>query len=234
MTDVTDQHVTHEDEADTSTIDSLRALALEHEFDYQDADPSLTQRWGAPPFSNPGHPRALDVVNSERDGLPVVAFRFTVSEQERSASASTGYGGGLKLTIPGVEDSYLVVAAALPSPLPRFALAPQDGAVDEVPYGHVFELEDPGLAERYDVYAADGDVASAVMHLDAVQRIREHRTVDWRVEGRDVIAVDPLGDGERTVEEVLATIDAVAAIAKGIGADAYGRHKPRAAYPPPG
>jgi hypothetical protein len=225
MVDVTDE--------DISTIDSLRALALEHGFEYRDADPALVDRWGAPPFSAIGHRRALDVVTSERDGFPVIAFRFVVGELARTADASSGYGGGLKLTLPEVEDSYLVVAAALPSPLPRFALVPHDDAVDEVPYGLGFECEDEDLAERYDVYAADPDTAGAVLHLDAVAKIRDHRTVDWRAEGRDVIAVDRLYSLERSVDDVLAMVDAVVTIARGIGTDAYARYKAPAAYPPP-
>ncbi|SRR6266508_2340665 len=225
MGDVTDE--------DISTIDSLRALALEHGFEYRDADPALVDRWGTPPFAAIGHRRALDVATGERDGFEVVAFRFVVGEAARSADAAAGYGGGLKLKLPELYDAYLVVAAALPSPLPRFALVPHDDAVDEVPYGLGFECEDEDLAERYEVYAADADTAGSVLHLDAVAKIRNHRTVDWRVEGRDVIAVDPLHSLERSVDEVLATVDAVVGIARGIGTDAYARYKAPAAYPPP-
>src|SRR5919197_169175 len=185
MVDVTDE--------DISTIDSLRALALEHGFEYRDADPALVDRWGAPPFSAIGHRRALDVVTSGREGAPVIAWRCGGGEPARTAEASSGYGGGLKLALPEVEDSYLVVAAALPSPLPRFALVPHDDAVDEVPYGLGFECEDEDLAERYDVYAADPDTAGAVLHLDAVAKIRDHRTVDWRAEGRGGNAGDRAG-----------------------------------------
>jgi hypothetical protein len=230
---VTEQNPSEDLAEDISTIDSLRELALEHGFEYRDADPSLVDRWGAPPFSGFGHRRALDVVTAERDGFPVVAFRFVVGERGRTAGAESNFGGGLRLSLPEVFDGYLVVAAALPSPLPRFALAPQEGAADEVPYGHGFESEDDDLAERYDVYAADPETAGAVLHLDAVAKIRDHRTVDWRVEGRDVLVVDPLGDGERSVEDILATVDAVVAIAKGIGSDAYARFKAPSAYPPP-
>ncbi|MGH3656885.1 MAG: hypothetical protein ACRDUA_09510 [Micromonosporaceae bacterium] len=218
---------------DISTIDSLRELAIDHGFAYRDADSSLVDRWGAPPFSGFGHRRALDVVTTEREGFPVVAFRFMIGELARTAGAESSFGGGLKLSLPEIVDGYLVVAAALPSPLPRFALAPQEGAVDEVPYGHGFESEDGDLAERYDVYAADPETAGAVLHLDAVAKIREHRTVDWRVEGRDVLVVDPLGDGERSVEDILATVDAVVTIAKGVSSDAYAQFKAPSAYPPP-
>ena len=233
MGDVTEQTAPEDFDDDISTIDSLRALALEHGYDYRDADWSLVDRWGAPPFTAAGHRRALDVVTSTQNGFEVVAFRFVVAEAARTASATASYGGGLSLNLPEVADSYLVVAAALPSPLPRFALAPKEGAVDEVPYGLVFECEDPDLAERYDVHAADGDVAGAVLHLDAVDKIREHRVVDWRVEGRDVIAVDPLGDDERSVADILATVAAVTAIAAGVGNDAYKTYKTPAGYPPP-
>lgn len=216
-----------------STIDSLRTLALEHDFEYRDADPALVDRWGAPPFSGFGHRRALDVVTGEREGVAVLAFRFVVGEMGRSAQATSGVGGGLRLTLPETCEEYLVVAAALPSPLPRFSLAPQDGAVDEVPFGYAFECEDPDLAERYDAYAVDSEVAGAVLHRDAVARLREHRTVDWRVEGRDVIAVDRAHPAERSVTDVLATVDAVVTIARGIGGDAYARYKSPSAYPPP-
>lgn len=233
MGDVTEQTASDELDDEISTIDSLRALALEHGYDYHDTDWSLVDRWGAPPFTAAGHRRALDVVTGNQDGYEVAAFRFAVAEAARAAQAESTFGGGLRLSLPEVADTYLVVAAALPSPLPRFALAPKEGAVDEVPFGHVFECEDPGLAERYDVYAADGEVASAVLHVAAVDKIREHRVVDWRVEGRDVIAVDPLGGDERSVAEILATVSAVVAIASGIGNDAYQKHKTPAGYPPP-
>src|SRR5690606_28626231 len=88
------------DEDDISTIDSLRALALEHGFDYRDADSSLVDRWGAPPFTELGHRRALDVVTGERNGFDVVAFRFVVGERERTGNAVAGYGGGLSLRLP--------------------------------------------------------------------------------------------------------------------------------------
>ncbi|MGH3648065.1 MAG: hypothetical protein ACRDTM_12925 [Micromonosporaceae bacterium] len=224
--------MTDEQTDDVSTIDSLRALALEHGFDYRDADPGLVDRWGAPPFAAVGHRRALDVVTAERGGFPVVAYRFVVAEHDRTAGAQSGFGGGLKLDIPEIFEQYVVVAAALPSPLPRFALVPREGAIDEVPYGYAFECEDPGLAERYDVYAADPGTAGAVMHLSAVEKIRAHRDVDWRVEGRDVIAVDQTSSAERSVEELLETLDAVVAIAAGIDTDAYARYKAPAGYPP--
>ncbi|MGH3735877.1 MAG: hypothetical protein ACRDT6_09690 [Micromonosporaceae bacterium] len=222
--------MTEELSDDVSTIDSLRALALEHGFDYRDADPGLVDRWGAPPFSGLGHRRALDVVTAEQGGFPVVAYRFVLGERGRTAGAQAGFGGGVKLEIPAIDEQYLVVAAALPSPLPRFALAPHDDAIDEVPYGFAFECEDPGLAERYDVYATDPDTAGAVLHLEAVAAIREHRTVDWRVEGRDVIAVEALTD-ERSVAEIQQTIAAVVAIAGGVGTDAYARFKAPAGHP---
>lgn len=222
--------MTEEQTDDVSTIDSLRALALEHGFDYRDADPALVDRWGAPPFAAVGHRRALDVVTGERGGFPVVAFRFVVAERPRTAGARSGFGGGLNLEIPEIEEQYLVVAAALPSPLPRFALVPHADAIDEIPFGYPFETEDPGLAERYDVYAADPGTAGAVMHLRAVEAIREHRDVDWRVEGRDVIAVELLED-ERSAEQLLATLDAVVAIAGGVDTDAYARYKAPAGYP---
>jgi hypothetical protein len=229
---VTEERVAEEAE-EISTIDSLRALALEHDFDYRDADPALVDRWGAPPFAAAGHRRALDVVTGERDGVEVVAFRFVVAETARSTQATSGVGGGLRLTLPEIADEYLVVAAALPSPLPRFSLTPQDGALDEVPFGYDFECEDPGLAERYDVYAADQDTAGAVLHEAAVAKLREHRTLDWRVEGRDVIAVERLDSEERSVSDVLATVDAVVTIVHGIETEAFARWKAPAAYPPP-
>lgn len=224
--------VTEELSDEISTIDSLRALALEHGFDYRDSDASLADRWGAPPFAAVGHRRALDVVTAERGGFPVVAFRFVVAERYRTVGAKSGFGGGLNLEMPEIDEQYVVVAAALPSPLPRFALAPSDNAIDEVPYGHAFECEDPGLAERYDVYAADPGTAGAVMHLRAVEAIRKHRDVDWRVEGRDVIAVDRLYSLERSTEEILETVDAVVTIAGGIDTEAYARFKAPAGYPP--
>ncbi|MGH3715082.1 MAG: hypothetical protein ACRDT4_16700 [Micromonosporaceae bacterium] len=229
---MTDEQHLADDPAEVSTIDSLRSLALEHGFDYRDADATLVDRWGAPPFPSVGHRRALDVVTGERGGFPVVAFRFVVAERDRTAGAQAGFGGGVKLAIPEVFEQYVVVAAALPSPLPRFALAPREGAIDEVPFGDVFECEDPGLAERYDVYAADPGTAGAVLHLDAVEKIRAHRDLDWRVEGRDIIAVEQTYSLERSAEEILETLDAVVAIAAGIDTDAYARYKAPAGYPP--
>jgi len=222
-----------EEAEEISTIDSLRALALEHDFDYRDADPALVDRWGAPPFSAIGHRRALDVVTGQRDGVEVIGFRFVVGEMARSTQATSGVGGGLRLTLPEIAEEYLVIAAALPSPLPRFSLVPQDDAVDELPFGFAFETEDPDLAERYDVYAADGETAGAVLHEAAVAKLREHRTLDWRVEGRDVIAVERLDAQERSLAEVLATVEAVVTVVKGIGTEAFARWKAPSGYPTP-
>jgi hypothetical protein len=223
-----------EEAEEISTIDSLRALALEHDFDYRDADPALVDRWGAPPFSSVGHRRALDVVTGQRNGVEVIGLRFVVGEMARTSQATSGVGGGLRLSLPEVADEYLVVAAALPSPLPRFSLVPQDHhAVDEVPFGFEFECQDSRLAERYDVYAADADTAGAVLHHAAVATLREHRTVDWRVEGRDVIAVERLDSGERSAAEILDTVDAVVTIVKGIGTEAFARWKTPSGYPAP-
>lgn len=216
-----------------STIDSLRTLALEDGFDYRDAAPDLVDRWGAPPFSALGHRRAFDVLTGRRRDVDVVAFRFVVGEMGRTAHATNAATGGVRLTLPETTEEYLVVAAALPSPLPRFSLAPQEDAIDEIPYGLAFECEDENLAERYDVYAADVDTAGAVMHKAAVEMLREHRTVDWRVEGRDVIAVERMTGSERSVEEVLATIDTVVTIVSGIETEAFARWKAPTAYPPP-
>jgi hypothetical protein len=229
---VTQEQVTEEPE-ELSTIDSLRTLALEDGFDYRDADPRLVDRWGAPPFSAVGHRRALDVLTGQRDGVEVVAFRFVVGEMGRTAHAANAATGGVRLTLPETAEEYLVVAAALPSPLPRFSLAPQEDAIDEIPYGYAFECEDADLAEQYDVYAADVETAGAVMHKAAVAKLREHRTVDWRVEGRDVIAVERLAASERSSDEVLATIDTVVTIVQGIETGAFARWKAPAGYPPP-
>ncbi len=217
---------------EVSTIESLRALALEHGFDYASGDPSLVDRWSAPPFSDFGHRRALDVVYGERDGFPVVAFRFVVGESARDGKAEASYGGGIRMTLPAVQRSHLVVAVALPGPLPRVSLVPTDDPVDDDPFGYVFETEDEGLAARYDVYGVDGDAASALLHLDAVTAIRKHRTVDWRLDGRDLLAVEPADAPERSVEEILETIDALTTIAKGIPTDLYGKYSPRRTYPP--
>ena len=136
------------------------------------------------------------------------------------------------------DAQWLVVAVPLPAGLPRFSLVPRqdpvdDEPVDDEPFGYEFETEDADLGRRYVVYAADGDVAAGVLHLDAVQVLRTHRTVDSRVEGRDLLAVEPAAHREYGPEDIQATIDALARIAAGIPAELFGRYEPVPAYPPP-
>src|SRR5439155_4121305 len=131
------------------------------------------------------------------------------------------------------DAQWLVVAVPLPAGLPRFSLVPRQDPVDDEPFGYEFETEDADLGRRYVVYAADGDVAAGVLHLDAVQVLRTHRTVDWRVEGRDLLAVEPAARREYGPEDIQATIDALARIAAGIPAELFGRYEPVPAYRPP-
>lgn len=232
-----------EDGPDTS--ESLRILALEHGFTFRHADPAFAARFTGPPCDAPGQRYAYDVVTGERDGVPVAAFRLQVvtgltgtyaGEHKRAFSFGSHVlaeeSGHLKLTTAGISE-YLVVTAALEGPMAPFALVPHEYAVDGDPFGFVFEAEDSDIAERYEVYATDGEVASAVLHLAAVERLRGHRTVDWRIEGRDVLAVERLGEVECTAEELLETMDVLAEIVHGIPAEAYQRYAEAAAYPPP-
>lgn len=237
------------DVADTDdgpdTSESLRTLALEHGFTFRHSDPAFAGRFTGPPFDAPTQRYAHDVVTGQRDGVPVVAFRLLVvtgmsgtytGEHKRTFSFGSTVlaeeGGNIDLAAGGAASEYLVVAAALEGPVGPFALVPHEYAVDADPFGYVFEAEDSDVAERYEVYAADGEVASAVLHLGAVERLRGHRTVDWRVEGRDVLAVERLGELECTAEELLETMDVLVEIAQGIPKELYDRYTEAPAYPP--
>lgn len=240
----TDTDADTEDGPDTS--ESLRTLALEHGFAFRHADPAFAARFTGPPFDTPAQRYAYDVVTAQRDGVPMAAFRLQVvtgmagtytGQHKRAFSfGSTVLAeeeGKLALAAAGDVAEYLVVTAALAGPVGPFALVPHDDAVDGDPFGYDFEAEDPDVAERYGVYAADGEVAAAVLHVAAVERLHRHRTVDWRIEGRDVIAVERLGDQECTAEELLETMDLLAEIVHGIPKELYDRYTEAEAYPPP-
>lgn len=233
------------DDAAPDTSEALRTLALEHGFSYQHTDPGFARRFTGPPFDEPAERYAYDVVTSQRGGVPVAAFRLQVvgglvgtyaGQHKRTFSfGSTVLAeeeGKVELAAASDITEYLVVAAALAGPLASFSLVPHEYAVDGDPFGYVFEAEDPDIAERYEVYAVDGAVASAVLHLEAVERLRKHRTVDWRIEGRDVVVVERLGELECAPDEVLETMDALAEIVNGIPAELYDQYAEAEPYPP--
>ncbi|MEV6526612.1 hypothetical protein AB0M43_32235 [Longispora sp. NPDC051575] len=193
---------------DVFTVDSLRGVALAQGWSYRENDQGFADRWGGPPFDTwSGSKRAADVVSGEYRERPVVAFCLL-----------TG------------DENFLVVATSLPGRLPRFALAPPVGAVDPGPFGYGFEAEDPDLAQKYEVYAADADLAAAVLHVDAVAMLRKHRSMDWRIEGRDLLAIERM-DREVSEDELLGTLDALVTIAVGIPSGLFDRYPTPTPYP---
>lgn len=197
------------------TSDALRATALDRDWSYREQDRALPARWCGAPFDGPSAGQALDVITGPHREFPVLAFRYQPE--------------------PGGEDAYLVAAAALPGPLPRMALVPQDDPVDLNPYGYDFEPEDALLATRYTICVEREELAGTLLHLGAVRRLREFRPVDWRVEGRDLLAVarDGTGaDGGFEVDDVTELLDALVDVAQGIPAELYRRYPARPGYPP--
>ncbi len=190
------------------TVASLRNLALEHGWHYREDEPSFADRWGAPPFDTwRGSKRAADVVSGSYRDHAVALFCLMTH-----------------------DENYLVASLALTSRLPRFALVPLEGAVDADPFGLAFEAEDPGLAKTYEVYAIDADLAATVLHIDAVNALRGHRQMDWRIEGRDLLAIEPLGR-EFSEEDLTATLDVLVTVANGIPSGIYSRYPAPIAYP---
>jgi hypothetical protein len=195
------------------TSDALRAIALDRGWRYRERDRALPSRWSGAPFDGWSAGQAMDVVSGPHREFPVLAFRYQQQPE-----------------VPIDGSAYLVAVAALPGPLPRMALVPQEDPVDPNPYGYDFEPEDALLATRYSICVEREELAGTLLHLDAVRRLREFRPVDWRVEGSDllVVAPDVAGFDETEVAELL---DALVDVAQGIPADLYHRYPPRPDQP---
>lgn len=196
-----------------TTTEALRSVALEHGWSYREQDAAFADRWCGAPFTTWLPHRALDVVTGVHRDVPVVAFRWVASTK-------------------GVRTGYLVVAAALRGPLPRVSLVPLSDAVDAEPFGELYEPEDSMLAEQYQIAAVDVGATAALLHLDAVDRLRRYRAVDWRIEGSDLLCVQH-DDSRFDAGQVWETVDLVASLAVGIPGEVFAEHKPLPGYPAP-
>lgn len=182
---------------EVSTTESLREIALDRGWRYRERDVALADRWCGAPFTTWQPAQARDVVSGRHRDVPITALRFVFGDS-------------------GTEGrSYLVVAATLPAPLARVSLVPLDEPVDTDPYGLLYEPEDAVLAETYQVAAADPAAPGVLLHLAAVDLLRGHRPLDWRVEDTDLLAIEPDTIGFDAAE-VAGTIDLAARIAAGM------------------
>ncbi|HEY3505067.1 MAG TPA: hypothetical protein VGN37_20065 [Actinocatenispora sp.] len=182
---------------EVSTAESLREIALDRGWRYRERDVALADRWCGAPFTTWQPAQARDVVTGRHRGVPIAVLRFVFGDF-------------------GTEGrSYLVVAATLPAPLARISLVPLDEPVDTNPYGWLYEPEDAVLAETYQVATADPAAPGVLLQLGAVDLLRAHRPVDWRVEETELLAIEPDTTGF-DVDEVDATIDVAARIAAGM------------------
>lgn len=183
------------DEVDTA--ESLREIALDRGWRYRERDVALADRWCGAPFTTWQPAQARDVVTGWHRDVPITVLRFVLG----------GFGTD--------GTSYLVVAAGLPAPLARISLVPVAEPVDTAPYGWLYEPEDAVLAETYQVASADPAAPGVLLHLAAVDLLRAHRPVDWRVEDADLLAIE-LDSIGFDADEIGASIDVAARIAAGI------------------
>jgi hypothetical protein len=158
---------------------------------YAPRDRRLPQRWDSWPFGQGRRRRARHVLRGTVDDRPCVAFEYTFRHR---------VPGGPQGPAEAVA-TWSVVAVALPSPLPRVAVA-RSGPLGRVAAAlgrQGFELESEDFNRRFRVRTDDPRVASDVLHPRMMAELLDGPFYDFRLDAADALSCRP---GRMRLEDV--------------------------------
>jgi hypothetical protein len=168
-------------------------------------DDSWVQRFDGTPFEQGDHKRALNVLQGDFRGRPMVAFDYSYQTH------STDSKGNQQTT----THRYALCSLSVPAYLPKLEMVPESflGRLGTALGMEDIELESEDFNRRYRVRCGDRKFASDVLPPRTMEAMLRRTALHLRLEGADALCWE---DGSHSPAELLARLDALAALLDGI------------------
>ena len=168
-------------------------------------DDQFAQRFDGAPFGTGDHRKALNVLQGQWRGRPMVAFDYSY---ETHSTDSQGHRST-------TTHRYAVCALALDAWVPRVEVVPEGflGRIGTALGAQDVELESEDFNRRYRVRAADPKLAYDVLPPRTMEALLARPALHLRLSGADAVCWE---DGSHSPAELLARLDALAVLLDGI------------------
>jgi hypothetical protein len=183
----------------------LQSFAAGQGWQWVARDDAWTTRFGGRPFGQGDDRKALNVMQGQWRGRPVVAFDYSY---ETHTTDSQGHRSSS-------THRYAICALALPAPLPELELTPEGllGRVGTMLGQQDVELESEDFNRRFRVRCEDPRLAYDVLPPRTMQALLTRPALHVRLSGADALCWET---GAHSPAELLARLDTLDVLLDGI------------------
>ena len=183
----------------------LHQFALSNGWAWTQRDDAWTRHFDGAPFGQGDHRRALNVLQGEFRGRPMVAFDYSYQTH------STDSNGHRSTT----THKYAICALGLPATVPTFEMTPEGflGRVGTLLGRQDIELESEDFNRRFRVRCDDAKLAYDLLPPRTMETLLARPALHVRLRGADALCWE---SGAHSPAELLARLDTLAALLDGV------------------
>jgi hypothetical protein len=180
--------------------EAMQAFAAARGWRYEAEQPELVDRWSGPPFGMGSGRQAYNVLYGTHDGRDLVSFDYTYKTETSDGKTTTTH-----------THTFSVLALRMGVSMPALSVAPENifGRFVDRLTGNDIDLESEDFNRAFRVTCPDRKFASDVLHPQMMEYLLQHRDLGWRFDQDSMLMV---ADGQRTTEQIDATLEVMDAI----------------------